>query len=154
MLESPAECGRLGNYGENIIPLGKFSEKKEYWPRFIQTFKAVVDKQPYKPIVKRTILEQQIIGQAKDCIKGFPFAEMSYPLVLKTLEDVIGDDNNHTAFHLRAIQGLPRVKETSSLRKIYYELQAHIQILEAQGSNIACHLCDPRRLKVVRYRRM
>ena len=42
--------------GENIIPLGKFSGKKEPWPRFIQTFKAVVGNQPYESIVKLAIL--------------------------------------------------------------------------------------------------
>jgi len=47
----------------------------------------VADKQPYEPILKLAILEQHIIGQAQDCIKGFPFDEKSYPLVLKTLED-------------------------------------------------------------------
>ena len=137
--------------GENIIPLGKFSGKKELWPRFIQTFKAVVDNQPYEPIVKLAILEQHVLGPAKDCIKGFPFDEKSYPLVLKTLEDRFCDDDDHAAFHLGAIEDLPRVKEkeTSSLRKFFDDLQAHIQILEAQGPDVACHLYDPRRLKVV-----
>eukprot|EP00794_Sanderia_malayensis_P002620 gene2620-3033_t len=111
--------------GENIIALGKFSGKKELWPRFIQTFKAVVDNQPYEPIVKLAILEQHVIGLAKDCIKGFPFDEKSYPLVLKTLEDRFGDDDDHAAFHLGAIEDLPRVKEreTSSLRKFYDDLK-------------------------------
>ena len=137
--------------GENIIPLGKFNGKKELWPRFIQTFKAVVDNQPYEPIVKLAILEQHVIGSAKDCIKGFPFDEKSYPLVLKTLEERFGDDDDLAAFHLGAIEDLPRVKEkeTSSLRKFFDDLQAHIQILEAQGPDVACHLYDPRRLKVV-----
>ena len=67
--------------GKNIIPLGKFSGKKECGPKFIQTFKAVVDKQPCESILKLAILEQHIIGQAKDCIKGFPFDEKSYPFV-------------------------------------------------------------------------
>jgi len=101
--------------------------------------------------LKLAILEQHIIGQAKDCIKRFPFDEKSDPLVLKTLEDRFGDEDDHEAFHLGAIEGLPRVKEkeTYSLRKFYDNLQAHIQILEAQGPDVICHLCDPRRLKVV-----
>ncbi len=147
----PSNTLQLTFGGENIIPLGKFSGKKELWPRFIQTFRAVVDKQPYEPIVKLAILEQHVIGLAKDCIKGFPFDEKSYPLILKTLEDRFGDDDDHAAFHLGAIEDLPRVKEkeTSSLRKFFYDLQAHIKILEAQGPDVACYLYDPRRLKVV-----
>jgi hypothetical protein len=43
---------------ENKIPLNVFEGKKENWPRFIQTFKAVVDKQPYDTVVKLAILEQ------------------------------------------------------------------------------------------------
>ena len=119
--------------GENIIPLGNFSGKKELWPRFIQKLKAVVDNQPYEPIVKLAILEQHVIASAKDCIKGFPFDEKSYPLMLKTLEDRFGDDDDLAAFHLGAIEDLPRVKEkeASSLRKFFDDLQAHIQILEA-----------------------
>ena len=134
--------------GENIVPLGKFIGRKECWPRFSQTFKAVVDKQPYEPISKLAILEQHIIGQAKDCIKGFSFDEKSYPFVLKTLEGRFCGEDDHAAFHLGAIEDLPRVKEkeTYSLRKFYDDLQAHIQILEAQGPDVACHLCDPRRL--------
>ena len=137
--------------GENIIPLQKFSGKKELWPRFIQTFKAVVDNQPYEPIVKLAIVEQNVIGSAKDCMKGFPFDEKSYPLVLKTLEDRFGDDDDHAAFHLGATEDLPRVKEkeTSSLRKLFDDLPAHIQILEAQGPDVARHLYDPRILMVV-----
>ena len=148
---TPSTTLPLSLGAEHIIPLGKFSGKKELWPRFIQTFKVVLDKQPYEPIVKLAILEQHIIGQAKDCIKGFPFDEKSYPLVLKTLEDRFGDDDDHAAFHLGAIEDLPRVKEkeASSLRKFFDDLQAHIQILEAQGPDVICHLCDPRRLKVV-----
>ena len=101
--------------------------------------------------MKLAILEQHIIGQAKDCIKRFPFDEKSDPLVLKTLEDRFGDEDDHAAFHLGAIEDLPRVKEkeTYSLRKFYDDRQAHIQILEAQGRDVICHLCDPRRLKVV-----
>ena len=40
-------------------------------------------------------------------------------------------------------------KETSSLRKFFEDLQAHTQIHEAQGPDVACHLYDRRRLKVV-----
>ena len=52
---------------------------------------------------------------------------------------------------LGAIEDLPRVKEKeiSSLRKFFDDLQAHIQILEAQGPHVARHLYDPKRLKVV-----
>ena len=148
---TPSTTMQMTLGGENIIPLGKFGGKNELWPRFMQTFKAVVDIQPYEPIVKLAILEQHIIGPAKDCIKGFPFDEKSYPLVLKTLEERFGDDDDHAAFHLGAIEDLPRVKEkdTSSLRKFFDDLQAHIQILEAQGPEVSCHLCDPKRLKVV-----
>ena len=147
----PSSTLQLTFGGDNIIPLGKFSGKKELWPGFIQTFNAVVDKQPYEPIVKLAILEQHVIGPAKDCIKGFPFDEKSYPLMMETLKDRFGDDDGHAAFHLGAIEDLPRVKEreTSSLRKFFDDLQAHIQILEAQGPDVACHLYDPRRLKVV-----
>ena len=132
-------------------PTRRQADPQELWPGLIQTFKAVVDNQPYEPIMKLAILEQHVIGSAKDCIKGFPFDEKSYPLVLKTLEDRFGDDDDHAAFHLGAIEDLPRVKEkeTSSLRKFFDDLQAHIQILEAQGPDVACHLYDPRRLKVV-----
>ena len=146
----PSSTLQLTFGGENIIPLGKFSGKKELWPRFVQTFKAVVDNQPYEPIVKIAILEQYVIGPAKDCIKGFPFDEKSYTLVLKRLEDRFCDDDDHAAFLLGAIEDLPRVKEkeTSSLRKFFDDLQAHIQILEAQRPDVACHPYDPRRLKV------
>ena len=122
---SPRATLQLPLGGENIIPLGKFSGKKECWPRFIQTFKAVVDIQPYEPILKLAILEQNIIGQAKDCIKGLPFDEKSYTLVLKTLEDRFGVEDDRAAFHLGAIEDLPRVKEkeTYSLRKFYDDLQ-------------------------------
>ena len=48
--------------GEKTIPLGTSDGKKESWLRFFQTFKAVVDKQPYDPIVKFAILEKTFNG--------------------------------------------------------------------------------------------
>ena len=50
-------------------------------------FKAVVHKQPYDPMVKFAILEKHLTGPAKDCIRGFPFTENSYPFALKALQD-------------------------------------------------------------------
>ena len=47
-------------WGEKIVPLGTFDGKKENWLRFIQTFRAVVDKQPYETIAKLAILEQHL----------------------------------------------------------------------------------------------
>ena len=73
--------------GEKTIPLGTFDGKKESWLRFFQTFKAVVHKQPYDPMVKFAILEKHLTGPAKDCIRGFPFTENSYPFALKALQD-------------------------------------------------------------------
>ena len=48
--------------GEKTISLGTFDGKKESWLRFFQTFKAVVDKQPYDPMVKFAILEKTFNG--------------------------------------------------------------------------------------------
>ena len=133
--------------GENIIPLGKFNGKKELWPRFIQTFKAVVDNQPYEACNPRTARH----WFSKGLHQRLSIRREVIPLVLKTLEERFGDDDDLAAVHLGAIEDLPRVKEkeTSSLRKFFDDLQAHIQILEAQGPDVACHLYDPRRLKVV-----
>jgi hypothetical protein len=86
--------------GEKTIPLGTFDGKKESWLRFFQTFKAVVDKQPYDPIVKFEILEKHLTGPAKDCIRGFPFTENSYPLALKALQDRFGDEEDQASFIL------------------------------------------------------
>ena len=86
--------------GEKTIPLGTFDGKKESWLRFFQTFKAVVDKQPYDPIVKFAILEKHLTGPAKDCIRGFPFTENSYPLALKALQDRFGDEEDQASFIL------------------------------------------------------
>ena len=63
--------------GRNVIPLTKFDGKKENWPRFIQTFKAVVDTQPYDIIMKLAILEQHLEGPASNCIKGSPLHKNS-----------------------------------------------------------------------------
>jgi hypothetical protein len=109
--------------------------KKESWLRFFQTFKAVVDKQPYEPIVKFAILEKHLTGPAKDCIRGFPFTENSYPLALKALQDRLkdcirgfpftensyplalkalqdrfGDEEDQASFYLGAVENLPKIK--------------------------------------------
>ena len=71
-------------WGENIVLLGIFDGKKENWLHFIQTFKAVVDKQPYETVLELAILEQHLTGPARDCFRVFPFTENSYSLVLKS----------------------------------------------------------------------
>jgi hypothetical protein len=108
-------------WGEKIVPLGTFDGKKENWLRFIQTFRAVVDNQPYETIVKLAILEQHLTGPAKDCIRGFPFTKNSYPLVLKTLQDRFGSEDDQASFYLGAMDNLPKIKfsDISGLRKFY-----------------------------------
>ena len=68
--------------------------KMENWSRFIKTFKAVVDTQPYDIINELAILEQHLEGSASDCIKRFPFHENSYPLTLKTLKERFRDEED------------------------------------------------------------
>ena len=97
-------------FGEKVVPLGSFDGKKENWLRFIQTFKAVVDNQPYETVIKLAILEQHLTGPAQDCIKGFPFTENSYQLVLKTLQDRFGSEDDHASSYLGAIDNLPKIK--------------------------------------------
>ncbi len=104
-------------WGEKIVPLGTFDGKKENWLRFIQTFRAVVDKQPYETIAKLAILEQHLTGPAKDCIR-FPFTKNSYPLVLKTR---FGSEDDQASFYLGAMDNLPKIKfsDISGLRTFY-----------------------------------
>ena len=118
---------------ENKIPLNVFDGKKENWPRFIQTFKALVDKQPYDTVVKLAVLEQHLRGTARDCIKGFPFGERSYELILKTLEERFGDEEDQAAFHFGAIDNLPKIRKSDviGLRKFYDDLKAHVQVWKA-----------------------
>ena len=113
----------------------------------MQTFKAVVDKQPYKPVVKLAILERHLRGPAKDCIKGFPFGEKSYPLILKTLEERFGDEEDQATFHFGAIESLPKIKKTDvvGLRKFYDDLKAHVQVLEGMGPETSIYLDDPQK---------
>ncbi len=138
-------------FGSNVIPLTKFDGKKENWPRFIQTFKALVDNQPYDIIIKLAILEQHLQGTASDCVKGFPFHENSYPLILKTLEERFGDEEDRVTFHLTAIENLFPIKrnDTAGLRKFFDDLQAHVQVLEGMGPDVSKYLDDPRRMKAV-----
>ncbi len=138
-------------WGEKIVPLGTFDGKKENWLRFIQTFRAVVDNQPYETIVKLAILEQHLTGPAKDCIRGFPFTKNSYPLVLKTLQDRFGSEDDQASFYLGAMDNLPKIKfsDISGLRKFYDDLNANIQIIENMGPEVATHLNDPRRMKLL-----
>ena len=138
-------------FGRNVIPLTKFDGKKENWPRFIQTFKAVVDTQPYDIIIKLAILEWHLEGPASDCIKGFPFHENSYPLILKTLEERFGNEEDRVTIHLTAIENLRTIKrnDTAGLRKFFDDLQAHLQVLEGMGPDVSKYLDDPRRMKAV-----
>jgi hypothetical protein len=137
--------------GEKTIPLGTFEGKKESWLRFFQTFKAVVDNQPYDPIVKFAILEKHLMGPAKDCIRGFPFTENSYPLVLKALQDRFGDEEDQASFYLGTVENLPKIKSSDvpGLRKFYDDLNTNIQVLENMGPDVAMHLNDPRRMKLL-----
>ena len=48
-------------------------------------------------------------GPAKDCIRGFPFTENSYPLVLKTLQDRFGSENDQASFCLGAMDNLSKI---------------------------------------------
>ena len=138
-------------FGEKIVPLGSFDGKKENWLRFIQTFKAVVDNQPYETVIKLGILEQHLTGPAKDCIKGFLFTKNSYQLVLKTLQDRFGSEDDHANFYLGAMDNLPKIKfsDVSGLRKFYDDLNANVQIIENMGPEVAMHLNDPRRMKLL-----
>ena len=128
-----------------------FDGKKENWLRFIQTFKVVVDNQPYETVIKLAILEQHLTGPAKDCIKGFPFTENSYQLVLKTLQDQFGSEDDHASFYLGAIDNLPRIKfsDVLGLRRFYDDLNVNVQIIENMGPEVAMYLNDPRRMKLL-----
>ncbi|CAB4024394.1 PREDICTED: uncharacterized protein LOC102806687, partial [Paramuricea clavata] len=121
--------------------------------KFTTTFKAVVDKQPYEPepIVKFAILEKYLTGPAKDFIRGFPFTENSYPLALKALQDRFGDEEDQASFYLGAVENLPKIKisDVPGLRKFYDDLNTNIQVLENMGPDVAMHLNDPRRMKLL-----
>ena len=138
-------------FGEKIVPLGSFDGKKENWLHLTQTFKAVVDNQHYETVIKLVILEQHLTGPAKDCIKRFPFTENSYQLVLKTLQDRFGSEDDHASFYLEAIDNLPKIKfsDALGLRKFYDDLNANAQIIENMGPEVAMHLNDPRRMKLL-----
>ena len=87
-------------------------------------FRAVVDKQSYEQIMKLAFLEQHVMDPTEYCIQGFPFDEISYPIVLKTLEYWFGDEDVLVAFNLGAIESLPSVKgkETSVNSLMTFEL--------------------------------
>ena len=111
----------------------------------------MVDTQPYDIIIKLAILEQHLEGPASDCVKGFPFHKNSYPLILKTLEERFGDEEDRVTFHLTAIENLLTIKrnDTAGLRKFFNDLQAHVQVLEGMGPDVSKYLDDPRRMKAV-----
>ncbi len=121
-------------FGSNVIPLTKFDGKKESRPRFIQTFKAVVDNQPYDIIIKLAILEQHLQGIASDCVKGFPFHDNSYPLILKSLEERLGDEEDRVTFHLTAIENLLPIERNDTADQFFDDIQTHVQVLEGIGT--------------------
>ncbi len=103
-----------------------------------------MDKQPYETIVKLAILEQH-----SPC-KGFKNF-FKKPLVLKILQDRFGSEDDQASFHLGAMDNLPKIKfsDISGLRKFYDDLNANIQIIENMGPEVATHLNDPRRMKLL-----
>ena len=74
-----------------------------------------------------------------------------YELILKTLQERFGDDENLVTFHLEAIKNLPTVKRSDvvGLRKFYDDQKAHVQVLENLGPDVYVHVNDPRRMKIV-----
>lgn len=64
---------------------------------------------------------RHLTGPAMDCIKAIRFDTKSYPLILKTLEDRFGKDEDQEEFHLGAIENLNKVsgRDLKGLRKFY-----------------------------------
>ena len=72
-------------------------------------------------------------------------------MVLKTLQDRFGSEDDHASFYLGAIDNLPMIKfsDVSRLRKFYDDLNANVQIIENMGPEVATKLDDPRRMKLL-----
>ena len=94
-------------------------------------------------------MEKHLTGPERDCIRGFPFTENSYLLVLKTLQDRLGSDDDQASFYLGVMDNLPKIKfsDVSRLRNFYDDLNANVQIFENMGPEIAVQLNDPRTMK-------
>ena len=54
-------------------------------------------------------------------------------------------------FYLGAVENLPKIKisDVPGLRKFYDDLNTNIQVLENMGPDVAMHLSDPRRMKLL-----
>jgi hypothetical protein len=72
-------------------------------------------------------------------------------LALKALQDRFGDEEDQASFYLGAVENLPKIKisDVSGLRKFYDDLNTNIQVLENMGPDVAMHLNDPRRMKLL-----
>ena len=125
--------------------------ERDSWLQFFQTFKGVFDKQPYDAIVRFAILKSHLIGPVEDCIRGFLLTENFYPFALRPLQDRFGNKEDQAGFYLGAVENLLKIKasDVPGLQKFYDEWNIKVQVIENMRPDVAEHLNDPRRMKLL-----
>ena len=117
------------------IDLPKFGGCKLQWSSFWEIFEVSIHKNPQLACIQKfSYLISCLTGEAKSAVSGLCLSGDNYTEAVKILSDRFGDKTEVSREHLRCLQNLRRVSNTTSqLRQFCDDIHVHSRNLSKVG---------------------
>ncbi|EFX64454.1 hypothetical protein DAPPUDRAFT_14848, partial [Daphnia pulex] len=110
------------------------------WRSFWDIFKINFDQNAdLSDVQKYSYLREYLTGKALRAVEGFEVTDDSYPKAVKTLKELFGNKDIAVQAHMSRLYNLQNTKQatdTTSLERLYTEVNTHVRSLETLGENI------------------